>query len=127
MTDLTQTNREAEMSLVGAMILDPVCIADVVDVCSGKDYTDRNLGQIHDVIVGVWSDGREVERGIVAATVEPWLSDLVTEAYGATGTSVNARFHAGLIRDAATRREIVAEGTVIIGMAKEDDLSLIHI
>ena len=111
---------ECEIGLVGAMLLDQTKIAQIVDICSGKDYSNHDLGHIHDVVVSLWASGTEIEPGIVASKVPAGMADTAMTCYSSVGTAVNAVYYARLIRDAALRRRIVVEARSIAKSARED-------
>lgn len=110
---------EAEMSLLGSMILDPVCIGDVTELlASVEDFYAEKHQHIYRALVDVYdaTDGGDLTRLITLLTDRKVADDVggpeyLSELASATPTAANAMHYARIVREKARlRRLIVAAG-----------------
>lgn len=112
MNDLTA---DAERAVVGAALLDPNSIRFSLEHCTPKDFADRNLGDVFDIMVILQAAGMHVDplsimnhareagmRGVDGVA----LHDLMA----ATPTASNAGYYAQKVAEFATRRRLAAFG-----------------
>jgi len=112
-TDLTRAKLETELFVIGAMLLDNRTIAGITEILDFDDFTSPDAATIFQTIVGHWENGTEATAGIVSAELTERLADIVWDAYQGIGSAVNAMWYAHKIKEAATRRELVARSRQI--------------
>ena len=117
---------EAEMSLLGAMLIDPRVTGDVIQVVpSGVDFHRPAHGAIFDAMVQIWDrsatlDVVQLNQHLLDKGV---LEDIGGTAYlvelaESTPTAAHAVEHARLVRDKATMRELIRAAGEILAQAQ---------
>ena len=118
----------AEQSVLGAMLLSKDAIADVVEVVRGSDFYRPAHELIYDAVLDLYGRGEPVDAITVSAELTragdlarvggaPYLHTLVA----GVPVAANAGYYAGIVREKAILRRLVAAGTKIvqIGYAAE--------
>ncbi len=114
-------DREAEASILGALIVDPACFDDIAAIVEAGDFYFDAHGKVFDAIADLNRDGKPVDivsvrealrtRGQLAdAGGDVALADLLDRV----PTAANALYHAGIVRGAAIRRQMIRVGHEII-------------
>ena len=117
---------EAEMSLLGAMLIDPRVVGDVIQVVpTGVDFHRPAHGAIFDAMVQIWD--RTATLDVVQLnqhlTDKGVLEDIggtsyLVELAESTPTAAHAVEHARIVRDKATMRELIRAAGEILGHAQ---------
>jgi len=117
---------EAEMSLLGAMLIDPRVVGDVIQVVpTGVDFHRPAHGAIFDAMVQIWD--RTATLDVVQLnqhlTDKGVLEDIGGTAYlvelaESTPTAAHAVEHARIVRDKSTMRELIRAAGEILGHAQ---------
>ncbi len=113
---------EAEMALLGSMLLDKMVIGDVVQVLSGpEDFIRANHGAIYQVLVELYDRNEKID--LVMVPEELKRRDLL-EAVGGAGyllelvegvpTAVNAPHYAKIVRERSILRRLMDAGGKIL-------------
>jgi replicative DNA helicase len=118
----------AEQSVLGAMLLSKDAIADVVEVVRGADFYRPAHELIYDAVLDLYGRGEPVDAITVSAELTragdlarvggaPYLHTLVA----GVPVAANAGYYAGIVREKAILRRLVAAGTKIaqLGYAAE--------
>ncbi len=118
----------AEQSVLGAMLLSKDAIADVVEAVRGSDFYRPAHELIYDAVLDLYGRGEPVDAITVSAELTragdlariggaPYLHTLVA----GVPVAANAGYYAGIVREKAILRRLVAAGTKIvqIGYAAE--------
>jgi len=117
---------EAEMSLLGAMLLDARVIGDVVQIISsGVDFHRSAHGAIFDAMVRIWDRTATLD---VVQLNQHLIDKGVLEDVGGTGylvelaesspTAAHAQEYARIIRDKSTMRELIRAAGEILAQAQ---------
>jgi replicative DNA helicase len=111
----------AEQGVLGGMMLSKDAIADVVEVLRGSDFYRPAHEQVFDAITDIFGRGEPVDAVTVAneLTVRGTLSKVGGAAYlhtliSSVPTAANAGYYAGIVRERAVLRGLVAAGTRIV-------------
>lgn len=123
-------NEDAEMSLLGSLLIDPDAVSYVMRIIkSPDDFYITHHKWIYDAIIAMWYNGDPIDAvsvGIELAKREKmeyvgpqYLYDLV----GETLTSSNAEWYAGVVRDMAERRNILNTASRLAKVAYDEGLS----
>jgi replicative DNA helicase len=117
---------EAEMSLLGAMLIDPRVVGDVIQVVpTGVDFHRPAHGAIFDAMVQIWD--RTATLDVIQLnqhlTDKGLLEDVggtgyLVELAESTPTAAHAVEHARIVRDKATMRELIRAAGEILGHAQ---------
>ena len=111
-------NLDAEMSVLGAMLLSKDAIADVVEVLQPADFYRPAHQSVYDAILKLYVDGNPADP----VTVAHELGKDLTRAGGApylltlcqhVPTASSASYYAGMVAEMAQLRRIVEAGTRI--------------
>jgi len=105
---------EAERAVLGAMLVSPDVVMDVVDLIQGRDFYRPAHGQIFDTIIELGARGEPADVITVADELESkgvlkrlggriYLADLV----GSVLVAANAPAYAAIVRDKAVQRRLV--------------------
>ena len=114
-------NIEAEMSVLGSMLLSKDAIADVVESLRGTDFYRPAHGTIFDVIVDLYGRGDPADAVTVMAELTrqgelgriggaPYLHTLVSTV----PTAASAAYYAKIVAEQAVLRRLVEAGTRIV-------------
>ncbi|MCW2758328.1 MAG: DnaB domain protein helicase, C-terminal domain protein, partial [Nocardioidaceae bacterium] len=122
---------DAEMSVLGSMMMSKDAIADVNEQIKGGDFYRPAHESIHDAIVELYSKGEPADPVTVAAELQrrgeltkvggaPYLHTLTHNV----PIAANAGFYAGIVREKSILRRLVDAGTRIaqMGYAGEGDV-----
>ncbi|MHB0976873.1 MAG: replicative DNA helicase [Candidatus Aquicultorales bacterium] len=121
-------NIEAEQSLLGAMLLNQDAIASAVEVVDADSFYAEAHKLVYKAIVGLWMDAQPADAVTVVKKLGEDLAKIGGRPYLHTLVSVvpstsNARYYAGIVRDAAERRALVKAAAEIaeIGYSTEGE------
>lgn len=112
-----------EQSVVGAMLLDPRIIDDVIDEMQPSDFFDPKHEVIALAIVALHN--RNEPTDVIAVTAElerngeirmAGHAEYLHKLTGLVTTAANAGYYAGLVKEMAVKRRLVEVGTRIVQM-----------
>ena len=121
-------NLDAEMSVLGAMLLSKDAMADAVEVVRGNDFYKPAHEIIFDAAVQLYNSGNPVDAVTVAAELQG--SGSIARVGGAeylhtliasVPTAASASYYATIVRDTAILRRLVDAGTRIANMGYGSD------
>ncbi len=107
-------SREAEQSVVGAMLMDREAIEVATEYISGDDFYDRQLGTFFDACVELNKEGRPVDQ----VTLQERLKDknvppeyasteYIINLVAAVPTSANVKYYAQIVAEKSTLRKLI--------------------
>ncbi|MGO3795888.1 MAG: replicative DNA helicase [Pauljensenia sp.] len=118
---------EAEMSVLGSMMLSREAINDVTEEIRGADYYRPAHETIHDVIVDLSGRGEPADAVTVAAELQRQgeLQRVGGAAYlhsliASVPTAANAGYYARIVRERSLLRRLVSAGTRIVQLGYAD-------
>lgn len=107
-------SREAEQSVIGAMMLDRDAIMTVVEMLVKEDFYDAMYGLLFETISELFNSGKPVDILTVQNRLKekdapPEAYDLkyISEVLNAVPTSANARYYAEIVKNDAVRRKTI--------------------
>ncbi|MBV7363088.1 replicative DNA helicase [Actinomycetaceae bacterium TAE3-ERU4] len=121
-------NLEAEMSVLGAMMLSKDAIANVEAILTANDFYQPNNGIIYQAILDMFSRGIEVDA--ITTSAELSTRGKLTQIGGQTylhtlistvPTAASAAYYANIVRERAILRRLVEAGTRIVQLGYADD------
>lgn len=121
-------NIDAEMSLLGAILIDEEVLTDVTDKVSAEDFYEKRHQLIYSAILRLY----EVHRPVDLLTLSDELekkdaletvggSSYLSELTNYVPTAANASTYAELVAQRAVRRRLIKASTDIAELAYQDD------
>ncbi|GAA1349864.1 replicative DNA helicase [Falsarthrobacter nasiphocae] len=118
----------AEISVLGGMLLSQDAIADVIEVLRGNDFYLPKHESIFDAIIDLYGHGMPADAITVADQLQktgelskiggaPYLHELIQSV----PTAANANFYAEIVRERSVLRKLVEAGTKIVQMGYGQD------
>ncbi|GAA1864442.1 replicative DNA helicase [Myceligenerans crystallogenes] len=119
---------QAEMSVLGGMLLSKDAIADVIEQIRGVDFYRPAHEMVYDAIIDLYGRGEPADSITVSAELNkrgtlakvggaPYLHDLIA----GVPTAANAGYYARIVRERAILRRLVEAGTRIVQMGYSAD------
>ncbi len=107
-------SRDAEQSVLGAMILDPDAIYVCAELISGADFYQSQYGSLFDVMVELYGEGRSVDMVVLQDKIrekglpeDVFTPELFRELVNAVPNSSRAREYAQIVREKAVLRRMI--------------------
>lgn len=119
-------DNEAEQGVLGAMLLSPNTITDIIEELIPDDFYRPAHQLIYRAILDLFSDNKDVDPVIVAGRLDrnhdlervggaPYLHTLISSV----PTAANARYYAEIVAEKAVLRRLVDAGTRIVQLGYE--------
>ena len=115
------SSMEAEMSVVGSMLLDRDAITEATEVLDKEDFYYRQYGIMFEAIRELYNEDKPVDLVTVrdrlqrdGAPPEMQSADFLKDLLSAVPTSVNARAYAEIVHDKAILRRMIKSNEEII-------------
>ena len=103
----------AEQAVIGAMLIDPSCIPDVIEKVKSDEFYIQANRDIFDTIFAMFSYGQSVDavtvleqmkvRGVFKDTTQQYLMEVMQ----VTPTAANVLKYAAIVRDQALLRNVI--------------------
>lgn len=110
-------NREAEQAVLGSMMLNPICIDEVVLLLTHDDFWAEDHREIFAQLVRLYEEGRKFDVMVFAnRLIKAGMMELcggaayIAELALAVPTSANAVYYAQIVREFAQRRRLLLVG-----------------
>lgn len=121
-------DERAERGVIGAMLLSPDTVIDVIDELSAEDFYFPAHQLIFNAIVDLYSSGSDIDVLIVSGRLDrlnqlervggaPYLHTLISEV----PTAANARYYAEIVTEKSLLRQLVNAGTNVVQMGYEGE------
>lgn len=122
-------NSDAERALLGALLLDPERLADVVGLLQPEDFYERRHQQLFEVLQQLDERGDPIELVVLSEALRARGSyqqvggaDYLLQLSAAVSSSALLDHHARLVVQAATLRRVIREATDIVAQAYDTHL-----
>ena len=121
-------DNDAEMGVLGAMLLSPNTVIDILDVLTPDDFYRPAHQLIFQAIIDLFSDNKDIDPVIVSGRLDR-TNDLERVGGGAylhtliqsVPTAANARYYAEIVSEKAVLRRLVDAGTRVVQLGYEGD------
>ncbi|MEO9005503.1 MAG: replicative DNA helicase [Candidatus Dormibacter sp.] len=120
---------DAEMSVVGSIILDPLSIAKVLQFLHPEDFYRENNGQIYRAALDLFAAGEPIDNVTLAAQLQTMgLLDRVggraqlASMQGAVPTAANIEYYGRIVKEKAYKRRLISAGSNIAGFGYDDSI-----
>src|SRR3989344_1194189 len=124
LTRLQQQNLEAEISVLGSLMLDKDAIIKIADVVTAEDFYDNKHKTIYEIILQLFSKNTSIDiLTVTNALEENKLLDKVggasylTELINAVPTASNVVHYAFIVRKKGTLRRLIQASGEISNLA----------
>lgn len=119
-------DNEAEQGVLGAMLLAPTMVIDILEELTPDDFYRPAHQLIYKAIIDLFSDNKEIDPVIVAGRLDrnndldrvggaPYLHTLISSV----PTAANARYYAEIVSEKAILRRLVNAGTRVVQLGYE--------
>ena len=120
------SDREAEQGVLGAMLLSPNTVMEVIEELEPDDFYYPAHALIYQAMVDLYSAGTDIDAVIVASRLDrynnlervggaPYLHTLLATV----PTAANARYYAEIVAEKAVLRKLVDAGTRVVQLGFE--------
>ncbi|WP_293955410.1 DnaB-like helicase N-terminal domain-containing protein, partial [uncultured Corynebacterium sp.] len=121
-------DNDAEMGVLGAMLLSPNTVIDILDVLTPEDFYRPAHQLIFQAIIDLFSDNKDIDPVIVSGRLDR-TNDLDRVGGGgylhtliqSVPTAANARYYAEIVGEKAILRRLVDAGTRVVQLGYEGD------
>ncbi len=124
-------DRDAERAVLGAVLLDPVVLDDVVEVLSAKDFHLTLHQQAFEAMLALWAEAKVVDAVTIparmrelAAVDEVEARTYVSGLDTGLASTPNARHYAEIVRKLSLRRAIQAAAQEILELTRDDTVPI---
>jgi replicative DNA helicase len=122
-------DQDAEMSVLGSILLDPLSVAKVLQFLHPEDFYRENNGQIYRAALDLFSAGEPIDNVTLAAQLQTMgMLDRVggrtqlASMQSAVPTAANIEYYGRIVKEKAYKRRLISAGTNIAGFGYDDAL-----
>ena len=120
---------DAEMSVIGSVLLDPLSVAKVLQFLHPEDFYRENNGQIYRAALDLFAAGEPIDNVTLAAQLQTMgLLDRVggraqlASMQGAVPTAANIEYYGRIVKEKAYKRRLISAGSNIAGFGYDDSV-----
>jgi replicative DNA helicase len=120
---------DAEMSIIGSILLDPLSVAKVLQFLHPEDFYRENNGQIYRAALGLFAAGEPIDNVTLAAQLQTMgLLDRVggraqlASMQSAVPTAANIEYYGRIVKEKAYKRRLISAGGNIAGYGYDDSI-----
>src|SRR5437660_10276831 len=118
---------DAEISVIGSILLDPLSIAKVLQFLHPEDFYRENNGQIYRASLDLFAAGEPIDNVTLASQLQQMgLLDRVggraqlASMQSVVPTAANIEFYGRIIKEKAYKRRLISAGANIAGFGYDD-------
>src|SRR5438876_2918394 len=120
---------DAEMSIIGSILLDPLSIAKVLQFLHPEDFYRENNGQIYRAALDLFAAGEPIDNVTLAAQLQQMgLLDRVggraqlASMQSAVPTAANIEYYGRIVKERAYKRRLISAGGNMAGYGYDDSI-----
>ncbi len=120
---------DAEMSILGSILLDPLSIAKVLQFLHPEDFYRENNGQIFRAALDLFAAGEPLDNVTLASQLQTMgLLDRVggraqlASMQSAVPTAANIEYYGRIVKEKAYKRRLISAGGNIAGYGYDDSI-----
>ena len=120
---------DAEMSILGSILLDPLSIAKVLQFLHPEDFYRENNGQIYRAALDLFAAGEPIDNVTLASQLQSMgLLDRVggratlASMQSAVPTAANIEYYGRIVKEKAYKRRLISAGGNIAGYGYDDSI-----
>jgi replicative DNA helicase len=118
---------DAETSVLGSILLDPLSIAKVLQFLHPEDFYRENNGQVYRAALDLFAAGEPIDNVTLAAQLQTkGMLDRIggrtqlASMQSAVPTSANIEYYGRIIKEKAYKRRLISAGANIAGFGYDD-------
>ena len=118
---------DAEVSVLGSILLDPLSIAKVLQFLHPEDFYRENNGQVYRAALDLFAAGEPIDNVTLAAQLQTMgMLDRIggraalASMQSAVPTSANIEYYGRIIKEKAYKRRLISAGANIAGFGYDD-------
>jgi replicative DNA helicase len=120
---------DAEMSVLGSILLDPLSVAKVLQFLHPEDFYRENNGQIYRAALDLFAAGEPIDNVTMAAQLQTMgmldriggRTQLAT-MQSAVPTAANIEYYSRIVKEKAYKRRLISAGGNIAGYGYDDSI-----
>jgi replicative DNA helicase len=120
---------DAEMSVLGSILLDPLSVAKVLQFLHPEDFYRENNGQIYRAALDLFAAGEPIDNVTMAAQLQTMgmldriggRTQLAT-MQSAVPTAANIEYYGRIVKEKAYKRRLISAGGNIAGYGYDDSI-----
>src|SRR5437016_13438908 len=120
---------DAEMSVLGSILLDPLSIAKVLQFLHPEDFYRENNGQIYRAALDLFAAGEPIDNVTLASQLQGMgLLERVggraqlASMQGSVPTAANIEYYGRIVKEKAYKRRLISAGGNIAGYGYDDGI-----
>jgi len=120
---------DAEMSIIGSILLDPLSIAKVLQFLHPEDFYRENNGQIYRAALDLFAAGEPIDNVTLASQLQTMgLLERVggraqlASMQSAVPTAANIEYYGRIVKEKAYKRRLISAGGNIAGYGYDDSI-----
>ena len=120
---------DAEMSVVGSILIDPLSIAKVLQFLHPEDFYRENNGQVYRAALDLFAAGEPIDNVTLAAQLQTMgILDRIggraqlASIQGLVPTSANIEYYGRIVKEKAYKRRLISAGGNIAGYGYDDSI-----
>jgi len=120
---------DAEMSVIGSILLDPLSVAKVLQFLHPEDFYRENNGQIYRAALELFAAGEPIDNVTLAAQLQTMgMLDRIggraqlASMQGAVPTAANIEYYGRIVKEKAYKRRLISAGSNIAGYGFDDSV-----
>ncbi len=118
---------DAEMSVLGSILLDPLSIAKVLQFLHPEDFYRENNGQMYRAALDLFAGGEPIDNVTLASQLQTMgMLDRVggrahlASMQSAVPTAANIEYYGRIVKEKAYKRRLISAGSNIAGFGYDD-------
>jgi replicative DNA helicase len=118
---------DAELSVLGSILLDPLSIAKVLQFLHPEDFYRENNGQVYRAALDLFAAGEPIDNVTLAAQLQTMgMLDRVggrsqlASMQSTVPTAANIEYYGRIIKEKAYKRRLISAGSNIAGFGYDD-------
>ena len=118
---------DAEMSVLGSILLDPLSIAKVLQFLHPEDFYRENNGQVYRAALDLFAAGEPIDNVTLAAQLQTMgMLDRIggraqlASMQSTVPTAANIEYYGRIIKEKAYKRRLISAGSNIAGFGYDD-------
>jgi len=120
---------DAEMSVLGSILIDPLSIAKVLQFLHPEDFYRENNGQVYRAALDLFAAGEPIDNVTLAAQLQTkgvlerigGRSQLAS-MQGLVPTAANVEYYGRIVKEKAYKRRLISAGGNIAGYGYDDSI-----
>ncbi len=120
---------DAEMSVIGSVLLDPLSVAKVLQFLHPEDFYRENNGQIYRAALDLFAAGEPIDNVTLAAQLQTMgLLDRIggrtqlASMQSAVPTAANIEYYGRIVKEKAYKRRLISAGSNIASFGYDDSV-----